>query len=274
MKKFLFTISAILICTNAIGGFRRGPSGRCYVDSKGSEDEFWYCGDQSDGCDGVKDNKRDVREWQRHRDHFSRESNKYWCCNDYYYQGDKWLKIDEVQTIQLDVGTCNYHRKQNICGQEENPKCTEPDSCPPGTILRNKECVQACMGDTAFPSAISNECIPCETTNYQGIKQEPTVYAKKPDGTYDESKVIMAPYPLCVQCVSSTHLFDPKSGECVEKDNFKQASKAIMASCFQCTTNKTFKHCVLYKLDKSHTIPSDSKEGITINDVKEDCRIQ
>ena len=292
MKKILLTLSAILICTNAMCDWHMGDGGSCFVNTAGRNNNY-YCGNQSLGCAGKGDGKFRKSHWYYHGNNETLDGKKYWCCNGtgdatgVWTKGEEWYKDTGVRVVQVEGGTCNWDRKLNICGQDENPKCTEPDECYDGLVLRNKQCIPTCQGDTAFPDLLTNECIPCPTTEFQGIIQVPAEYKKNDDGETTD-KILHASYPRCLQCNSATHFFeyfldedaDKKpfiNGRCTPKTEYHQNSKDMMKSCFQCTTKINFKICTNYMRTK--TVPSDNDNDlkmheITWQDVVKDCRIK
>lgn len=242
-----FVLIALIMTTGTLhADWKTNATNSCWVDSAGLfEDKFWYCGyhNESDKkatkCGGTWLNFNDERIFLYHGESFEYDpwyktgsGGKYWCCTGtkttagYFVKNGSWIIKKGTVTVELENGTCTYEKTVNACGEETSTPCTEPTTCAKGYIDRNNECIQPCEDGQVFESPTSNKCIPCETTMYQGVKNDT-------DGQY------------CLKCDQHTEFFDKKKKQCVNKDNgYKKISKDIMKQCGLCPNSTIFKGCI------------------------------
>ena len=153
MKNILFLVAIITttLPTNSHARFEPGDHNRCWVDTH-KRDEFWYCGAQDTKCAGVKLAKKDHRWWLYHGNSFTNNNRTFWCCNGtteaqgIFVEAASFYKEDTVVTKDLGTGTCNWHKRVDVCGNVIGTECTTPDKdkCKSGYILRNNACVEPC----------------------------------------------------------------------------------------------------------------------------------
>ena len=177
---------------------------------------------------------------------------KWWCCGGTggedngttgtFKSGDKWLTTENV-TIEVDGGTCTYQKTTNVCGKvESDNKCTVPDTCPRGKVLRNRKCVDTCLKSQGYESATSNKCVNCSGddrgVDFTGV----CVVCKsgqKWNGIGCEGTVV-ATSDGC----KSTEYMSPVSGKCVNKSKNVQYSRDMMHECYGCSSDVRFKNCL------------------------------
>ncbi len=252
MKKLPYFFAILLITTNSYAKFYSNGAKECYIDTSGIN-TFWFCGNQSTSCAGKGMRKYMKRHWYYHGESFYKDGTTYWCCNGTqsnsgrFVEGAAWEK-SEIVTKQLENGTCNYEKKTNVCG-EVSGDCTVPDQCNKGSIMRNNECVVLCSGAYAFENDVSNECIPCETTQYQGISSS----------------------GVCTRCDPGTQFFDKTSKKCIEKNSLETYSKTVMKKCFACPNTDVFKTCI-----KIFNLPENQQKNDieTYNNIIKECLIK
>ncbi len=233
---FITALITTLIAPSAYADHKHGPRNECWRDSK--YDKHWayyYCGAQAAKCDGKKSKGHDTVFWQYHGDHFTFRTSPrdtYWCCGGTksdegkYVSGKNWIVKTETETKSVDGGTCTVKIETDICGGVNRIDCDTPGKCNAGYILRNGVCTQLCPDGSAFESIASNNCIECETTNYQGIK------------------IISGENKLCVKCDKDTQYFDKNGKRCMSKSELTQIPKSALNKCWGCPDTETFKQCV------------------------------
>ncbi len=260
MKKYfiLFLISIVALTPDAYAEkekWKKGESGRCFVEYKGSPNRFFYCGDQELGCADKKDRKKASYTYYNNTylgisdaDKKGYKNTHWACCEN---NGWKWTQIDGVSgysgggnltkytktgtaTVELETGgTCTYNITIGICGDEDHSlrdSCREADGCTNGLILRNGTCINACISGQGYESMTSNACMECPTTSKGGVY--PTTGA-------DASKA-----GLCVQCADA-EIFNYQTGECKAKTSVKnQYNKTVFKKCWRCETMDDFKTCI------------------------------
>jgi hypothetical protein len=166
-------------------------------------------------------------------------------------QADKWSTEGEEVTIDVGGGTCSYTQIVNVCGDDESVVCREPelDTCPKGTQVRNGQCVALCHlqnGNMGFESPLSNNCVECLTSNYQGIDK---------DG-------------VCVKCNTTTQFWDVVNRKCIDRSELEERIPSdVMQKCWQCPNNDIFKECVtLFVQSKDERVEDN-------NSIIKDCKI-
>lgn len=252
MKNILFLLAIVIatLPTNSHAKFRAGDNNRCWIDDH-KRNEFWYCGSQDTKCAGYKLKSSHHRHWLYHGDNFTNDNRKFWCCNGttsaqgIFVEAASFYKEDTVVTKDLGTGTCNWHKRVDVCDNVIGTECTTPDECNSGYILRNKECVEPCQGDTAFESEVSNTCIECKTTNYQGINKD----------------------RICQRCNSATEFWDKRAEKCIKKDTLTKMTSQAMKKCYGCTQD-LFKQCALiFSKPESERLKDPNK------DLLKDCHL-
>ncbi|MBD5391632.1 hypothetical protein HDR66_02390 [bacterium] len=269
-------------------------------DCWGCKDYFYYCtkdeGKRSK-CDDITCNKDD-KAWQYSNDKQTHEisGSYYYCCIDADKTDGKFVKVDsedspyfladDSQQIkdkgltkneiikQKELGngqTCNEIWKYSVCGDEPilAQGCFEANDCEFGYIMRKQsdgkmKCVQPCGDDQVFESAVSDNCITCPSTQYQGVVYPNQKY--KQNGTTAEEKSEFTDTAnllgYCVKCDPDTSFFNKKTKQCVSKETFKQKGKEAMKKCWPCAAKGTGdegsdKDVNLFKRCLEATDPSD-----------------
>lgn len=245
MKKYLIIICVELLCINAYAGWDPKGSGdmSCMVEKKDSK-HYYFCGARSeDWCAGYKLKKQFMRTTVLHGNSFTSERNsslKYWCCggtntnSGHFVKSNQWYKTNKVVTVTLDNGTCNYTQKINVCDEEESTPCTTPDNCTNGRVLHGGQCVTPCNDGEVFENATSGTCIPCETTNRQGIVGD-----------------------KCIKC-NDAQFFDRQKGKCIEKSALKSFDKLVMKQCYACPNKDVFAKCV-----EIFNMPAENRKSVS-----------
>ncbi len=251
MKKISLLLLIALYCGPAFAaeeGFNSAME--CYLDTDGTKD-FYFCGNQSMSCKGKKAKGHHNKHQYYHGDSMhDNDIGTAWCCHGTGSQsgrfvlGDKW-ETEEIITVQLENSTCTYIKRTNVCGDVTDDPCTKATNCKAGYIIRNGECVPPCISyPDAFNGLYSNECIKCETTQYQGRRMETIADKLDPE----------SPDPLmyiCIQCDSATEFWDNQQKKCIKKSSLTQIPKTVLAKCFGCSNNEDFKECVEILANKS-----------------------
>lgn len=226
-KFILPVLIGLFMVGNAEAKFYEGYRNECWVDTKGN-DEYWFCGAQTQSCRGNKAWKKNTKHPLYHHESFTHNNRTFWCCNGTLSDEGKFVENPtwEVRTTvvkQLTSGKCNYAVVKDVCGNTiSDVECTVPDTCPTGTIKRNNACIEPCSNVQAFESATSNKCVACETTKYQGISAN----------------------NICVKCDSGTQFWDSKNKRCAAKETYTKYSTSLMQKCFACPDDNYFKSCV------------------------------
>lgn len=226
-KFILPVLIGLFMVGNAEAKFYEGYRNECWVDTKGN-DEYWFCGAQTQSCRGNKAWKKNTKHPLYHHESFTHNNRTFWCCNGTLSDEGKFVENPtwEVRTTvvkQLTSGKCTYEVVKDVCGNTiSDVECTVPDTCPTGTIKRNNACIEPCSNVQAFESATSNKCVACETTKYQGISAN----------------------NICVKCDSGTQFWDSKNKRCAAKETYTKYSASLMQKCFACPDDNYFKSCV------------------------------
>lgn len=268
MKIRICIAALITICTTsgAYADHRHGPSNECWQDTKYSDINsnykwaYYYCGTQDNKCDGKQSKGHDMVYWQYHGDSFKFKTSPYetyFCCGGTpdakgkYVQADAWIVATKTERMQVAGGTCNKQIKTDACGETHTVECTEPDSCNPGLILRNKACIAPCGDNQVYQSATSNTCIDCETTVYQGP-------------SLDRNS--------CIKCDKDTEFFNRQTKRCVKKNGLAQYSNDALKKCWRCPKNDKN----IYKTCVSEMSKPESQRGFAINNwplIKKECHL-
>ncbi len=265
MKKFSLLLLIALYCGPAFAASEGFNSAKeCYLDTDGTKD-FHFCGDQSMSCKGKKAKARHNKHQYYHGDSMQdSDIGIAWCCHGtgtqsgHFVLGDQW-ETTEVITVQLDdTSTCTYVKRTNICGDVINEPCTEATDCKTGYILRNGKCVPPCISyPDAFNGQYSNDCIKCETTQYQGRRMETT--ADKLDPESQDPLMY-----ICIQCDSATQFWDNQQKECIEKSTLTPIPATVMKKCWQCPGNEIFEKCIrIMNLPKDTRTTQPEYQSIT-----------
>ncbi|MDE5615663.1 MAG: hypothetical protein K2I81_02420 [Alphaproteobacteria bacterium] len=261
MKKQILSaiMAAVVITGGAYADHRHGPRHECWRDSE--YDDHWayyYCGDQAAKCDGKKSKSHDTVFWQYHGDHFifqTEPHDTYWCCGGTtesegkYVKSAHWITNTTTERVSIYGGTCNKLIQTDACGGQHIIECTEPDTCAPGQLLRNRECIKPCGADEAFESSTSNTCISCEANLYQGPSLDRQV---------------------CIKCDQTSEFFNRETKKCVKKSSLEQYSKQTMKECWRCPQS-FYADCI-----KEMKKPSDQR-GFAINnwqEIKRKCHLK
>lgn len=230
MKIQIHIAALIAVCAASSGAnadHKHGPRNECWRDSKypGNGWAYYYCGAQAAKCDGKKSKGHDTVFWQYHGDSFSFETDDketYWCCGGTksaegkYFRSDSWIVDTKTERMAIPGGSCNKKIHTNVCGETYTEECTEPDTCDPGLTLRNKVCTKPCTENQVFESALSNTCIDCETTGYQGP-------------SLDRNS--------CIKCDKDTEFFNREQKKCMKKSTFSKYSQESMRECWRCPSD-------------------------------------
>ncbi|MBQ7244973.1 MAG: hypothetical protein IJS34_01225 [Alphaproteobacteria bacterium] len=276
LKKFLLILLVSLTTHQSFGmaggRFLAGDNKQCYVDDHPvARDEFWFCGPVQNSCtkENIKSNKYSLVHNYTHGQNFKYNNRTFWCCNGtpttkgYFVEGSTW-STSETKRIELSSGgSCSYTITKDVCGNTTGEKCTKRDDCKSDEIERNGKCTKPCESPMVFKSTSSNECVTCETTNYQTIVSSTTgdycltcdkdtefikktheqiSYAKKVEtvmstrGTLQQADLKL---PVITD-LTTTKLVT----KCVPKSSFKQYSMQDMKKCWRCDGSDNFKKCL------------------------------
>ncbi len=241
-------------------GFYANSKSECYVDDEGN-DWFWFCGAQTQSCNGNKVASRNKITWVYHGDYFNwtKRGGKgnYWCCNGTtsssgrFVQGTDWIVREESRTETLPEGKCTWIAKINICGDVDNTddKCTEATGeCTQGLVSHNGKCVVACGDGQAFASDTSSSCISCDSTATQGISKG-----------------------VCIKC-EANQFFDLETLSCVARSSKLQVSANAFNKCWMCSTPGATYEC-LKTLSTNRTLDSNSQlqKACSVNSKEQDA---
>lgn len=257
MKRGIILFFPVIFCGIAFADtIRYGDDNKCFVNVTG-KDDFYFCGHQDLECAGRDVSKRRDRFWLYHHESKTVDGKTYWCCHGtrdsagFFVQANSWTKESETVTIDVGGGICNYTQIVNVCGDDESVVCKEPKDCPKGTQVRNGQCVALCHlqdGNKGFESLLSNNCVECVTSNYQGIDK---------DG-------------VCVKCNTTTQFWDVVNRKCIDRSELEERIPSdVMQKCWQCPNNDIFKECVtLFVQSKDERV-----EDKSYNSIIKDCKI-
>ncbi|MDE6481486.1 MAG: hypothetical protein K2L25_01545 [Alphaproteobacteria bacterium] len=250
---------ATCITSGTYADHKHGPRNECWRDSE--YDDHWayyYCGAQTNKCDGKQSKGHDTVFWQYHGDHFIFQTSPhdtYWCCGGTtesegkYVKSRHWIVNTETERMSVAGGTCNKLIQTDACGGQHIIECTEPDTCAQGLTLRNRECIKPCGENEAFESPSSNTCVSCEASLYQGLSMDRQV---------------------CIKCDPYTEFFNRETKKCIKKSSLQQYEKDTMRECWRCPKS-VYADCV-----KEMSKPSDQRGFATKNwkDIKKQCHLE
>lgn len=256
-KIFLPLLICALTANTAMAKWYTGFDNECfrYINgAKQSTVQYYFCGKQTESCAGlghISTHKPSL--WYYETDgkkgkYVEKDGTKWWCCYGTtesagkFVAGNQWSTTENV-TIEVDGGTCTYQKTTNVCGKvESDNKCTVPDTCPRGKVLRNRKCVDTCLKSQGYESATSNKCVNCSGddrgVDFTGV----CVVCKsgqKWNGIGCEGTVV-ATSDGC----KSTEYMSPVSGKCVNKSKNVQYSRDMMHECYGCSSDVRFKNCL------------------------------
>lgn len=261
MRKIFLPLLICALTANTAEAKIRWTTGRnteCFRSIDGAKQstvQYYFCGHQEKSCYGLRwISTHKTPQWMVEGDgkYVEKDGAKWWCCGGTggedngttgtFKSGDKWLTTENV-TIEVDGGTCTYQKTTNVCGKvESDNKCTVPDTCPRGKVLRNRKCVDTCLKSQGYESATSNKCVNCSGddrgVDFTGV----CVVCKsgqKWNGIGCEGTVV-ATSDGC----KSTEYMSPVSGKCVNKSKNVQYSRDMMHECYGCSSDVRFKNCL------------------------------
>lgn len=257
--KWCFRFLLFCICLTpmfANAGFYSDPDWACWTDDDGC-DEFWYCGKQGKSCAGDSPWGCDDPYWLYHGQTFTKHGRTFWCCNGSgtqkgtFKEGSTWIAESKFVTETLPEGKCTWLQKINICGQVDNPgdKCTEATGqCSQGYVSHNGKCITACADGQAFESATSNNCISCEASPTQGIK----------NGN-------------CIKCPAN-QFFNINTQSCVDRSTYVHVSDSAYNQCWMCSTPGAMYSCMKL-ISNGNDLASNTKlqAACSVNSKKADA---
>ena len=261
MRKIFLPLLICALTANTAEAKIRWTTGRnteCFRSIDGAKQstvQYYFCGHQEKSFYALRwISTHKTPQWMVEGDgkYVEKDGAKWWCCGGTggedngttgtFKSGDKWLTTENV-TIEVDGGTCTYQKTTNVCGKvESDNKCTVPDTCPRGKVLRNRKCVDTCLKSQGYESATSNKCVNCSGddrgVDFTGV----CVVCKsgqKWNGIGCEGTVV-ATSDGC----KSTEYMSPVSGKCVNKSKNVQYSRDMMHECYGCSSDVRFKNCL------------------------------
>ena len=176
LRKIFLVVICALVIYPVHAKFYAGYRNECWVDDKGS-DEYWFCGNQTESCQGNKATKTNKKNWIYDGKGFVHAGRTFWCCGGTgekegkFVEGLTWTKSSTKKTKSVGGGTCEYTERTTVCDTTETDDCTVPTSCPSDKMLRNRACVSKCPSGQGFKSLLSNECIAC-TGDDRGVDEK------------------------------------------------------------------------------------------------------
>lgn len=261
MRKIFLPLLICALTANTAEAKIRWTTGRnteCFRSIDGAKQstvQYYFCGHQEKSCYGLRwIATHKTPQWMVEGDgkYVEKDGAKWWCCGGTggedngstgtFKSGDQWSTTENV-TIEVGGGTCTYQKTTNVCGKvESDNKCTVPDTCPRGKVLRNRKCVDTCLNSQGYESATSNKCVNCSGddrgVDFTGV----CVVCKsgqKWNGIGCEGTVV-ATSDGC----KSTEYMSPVSGKCVNKSKNVQYSRDMMHECYGCSSDVRFKNCL------------------------------
>lgn len=261
MRKIFLPLLICALTANTAEAKIRWTTGRnteCFRSIDGAKQstvQYYFCGHQEKSCYGLRwISTHKTPQWMVEGDgkYVEKDGAKWWCCGGTggeddgttgtFKSGAQWSTTENV-TIEVDGGTCTYQKTTNVCGKvESDNKCTVPDTCPRGKVLRNRKCVDTCLKSQGYESATSNKCVNCSGddrgVDFTGV----CVVCKsgqKWNGIGCEGTVV-ATSDGC----KSTEYMSPVSGKCVNKSKNVQYSRDMMHECYGCSSDVRFKNCL------------------------------
>ena len=262
MRKIFLPLLICALTANTAEAKIRWTTGKdteCFRSIDGAKQstvQYYFCGHQEKkSCGGLRwIVTHKTPQWMVEGDgkYVEKDGAKWWCCGGTggessgttgtFKSGDQWSTTEDV-TIEVDGGTCTYQKTTNVCGKvESDNKCTVPDTCPRGKVLRNRKCVDTCLNSQGYESATSNKCVNCSGddrgVDFTGV----CVVCKsgqKWNGIGCEGTVV-ATSDGC----KSTEYMSPVSEKCVNKSKNVQYSRDMMHECYGCSSDVRFKNCL------------------------------
>lgn len=261
MKKILLlVITGIFVANNVYGWteYKTNNKNQCWLEYHGwyKKNKYYFCGDQTRSCGGLVKVSSQKEYWYYHGQSAVINNKTYWCCHGKktggtdgagrFVESAKWIKETKVETKQLENGTCTYLVTTDVCGDVTTGDCTTPDNCTNGRVLHGGQCVTPCNDGEVFENATSGTCVPCETTNRQGIVGD-----------------------KCVKC-NDAQFFDRQKGKCIEKSSMKSFDKLVMKQCYACPNKDVFAKCV-----EIFNMPAESRKSVSgYSSVMSQCLIK
>ena len=279
MRKIFLPLLICALTANTAEAKIRWTTGKdteCFRSIDGSKQstvQYYFCGHQTKSCGGLRwIVTHKTPQWMVEGDgkYVEKDGAKWWCCdgtgdeNDgdtgIFKSGDQWSTTEDV-TIEVEGGTCTYQKTTNVCGKvESDNKCTVPDTCPRGKVLRNRKCVDTCLNSQGYESATSNKCVNCSGDD-RGVDSTGVCVVCKNGQNWNGTKcegTVVATNDGC----KSTEYKSPLSEKCVSKSKNVQYSSDMMHECYGCSSDVRFKNCLnIYRAAPDANKLTSTQEG-------------
>lgn len=295
MKKLIGCVGFMMFftITNAFAyTFYAGVNEECWLEEDGN-DEYWFCGAQSESCHGIAADGDDVRHWLYRRglgtDTFSHAGRSFVCCGgsgggegkfveytSYEVESIKYLNEEKTESCVMLANPC-YNWWQTTRNRNIVPStwedyvhyvisdCSVPGEhvCPTGKTARK-------IFDVNTHTLTGKNCVDvCEATDngYESYTSNKCIECKQ---TLHQGK---DRYGTCVKC-DKNEMFVPTKQYgteenkrdcagtecCVQKSSLVSYSKEDMRACFRCP--------------QEPDILSRCFKGERTDDIKTKCRLK